>query len=142
MWRKHIEPLDWFLDDGLRNPFVFKTILGLPTTAAFYIGETAEEPLGLIYAYSIAPGVSASTAIVLWDRRASGCDALIHQAMLAVSRFYNLHKFYAHVAFDNRLAHRLVRRLGFEKEGESREALCYSGAWTDVVLYGLLTRNL
>jgi RimJ/RimL family protein N-acetyltransferase len=141
LWRD-IEPMRWFLDDTLRNPFIFRAVLSLPTTAAFYLGEKFEEPLGLVYAHSISPGANGNVAIILWDRRAYGRDDLLQLGLKAVAYKFQLHKFYAHIAAPNTLAHRLCRRIGFTKEGDLREALCYDGVWTDVSLYGLLAKEL
>lgn len=131
----------WVLDDTIRNPYVLYEILRQPNTVSMFI-QTGGRLSGVAYAYAIVPKVSAGLAIGIWDRHAMGCDSALKIGMLALAKDRELHRLYANIAAPNLLGHRLMRRLGFEKEGELREALCYRNEWTDVAVYGMLTREI
>lgn len=144
IWRQ-IERQPYFLDDALRDPYTLAGILMAPTSRVFLLETAPGRPVGLMYAHNIVSGVSAATAIAIWDRAAARQHEAIRTAMAAVIRgddYHSLHKLYAHIALPNTPAHRLAERLGFKKEGQLRSALCYSGEWTDIVVYGVLAEEL
>jgi hypothetical protein len=141
IWQR-IEALPYFVDDSLRDPFTFSSILTSPSSRVFLLGSDRDNPSGLAYAHNIVPGVSACTGIFIWGRDAHGTIEPLRNAMRALVREFSLHKFYGHIAEPNRLSHRLAKRIGFVKEGDLREALCYRGVWTDVFVYSLLASEL
>lgn len=141
LW-KIVERQQWFLDDTLRDPYTLGSVLVAANSRVFFLGPRVGKPEGLIYAYSITPGVSGITAAIVWGRNAVGQLALIRTAMLAVAKESRLHKFYAQIAVPNSRGHFLARKLGFQKEGVLREALSYNGQWTDTTLYGILCEEI
>lgn len=138
-----LERQPWFLDDTLRDPFTLGSILTAPNTRVFFLGpDPRTPPEGLMYAANIIPGLSATSAIVIWGRSAARRVDLARLAAQAVVKESGLHKLYAHIAVPNTRAHSFVRKLGFSEEGLLRSALCYNNLWTDVVMYGMLASEL
>lgn len=136
---KRIERQSWFLDDSTKDPYTLAAILAAPTSRVFLLGDP---PQGLFYAFNVLPEHSAGVAGVIWGRAAAGRSSLALDGMRAVAIRDKVHRFYANVAAPNVLGHRFCTSLGMTPQGRIIEALCYSGVWTDTVVYGVLAREL
>ncbi|MGE1153783.1 GNAT family N-acetyltransferase [Pseudomonas kitaguniensis] len=77
------------------------------------------------------------------DQAAQG-QGLMHEALKAaivhVFDGMQLHRIMANYQPQNRRSARLLKRLGFEREGEARAYLKINGAWADHVLTSLINR--
>ena len=144
---KHVSAAPFFLDDSMRNPYLFEAAITAPNSVAFLIG--GPPALGIAYAFGLSKhedgGASPAfgCAIALWDRAAFRCAPLIRTALASVfASHWSPHRAYALICARNALALRFAAQLGFRKEGDIREGLRYRGVWQDVTLMGLLRSEL
>lgn len=137
-WEK-IAKMPYFLDDSIRDPYSFETVIKSPATHAFLMGNPAK---ALLYAHSITPGFQAGIAIAIWSHSAKARYEQIRQLMQAVCKADNLHRLYSLVAAPNTAAHHLHMRIGMKKDGEIKEGVCYDGQWLNAIIYGTLARDI
>lgn len=106
------------------------------------IDREGDQHVGNISLQSIDPlERSAEFAIVIGEKTAWGKGFSKEAARLIIGHGFtelNLHRIYCGTSADNLPMQKLALSMGFSLEGRRREALYKSGAYRDILEYGLL----
>lgn len=101
-----------------------------------------DQVVGAIYLTNVVPGFDASAHFTFWDSVASGRDQLMLFMAEYVMDRYDLQRITAKLPVYQKGVIRFISRLGFEKEGEIRQAVLHKGKWLPMALYGLVREDL
>ena len=102
--------------------------------------EVAKEgsPVGVIYFTAIIPLFDADFHFALWDSIGAGREPLALFALDWAMQRYGLHRVSAHVPVYQRGTLDSAERVGFVREGVTREGVVYRDEWVDLVDFGIL----
>lgn len=124
----------------------FDSITNRSDTVIFGINQKSDHKLiGTCQLHSISPihrSAELQIRIGMAEARGQGlgkdaCGLLLRHAFDDL----NLHRVHLHVLAPNAAARRLYQSLGFNLEGQLRDAVFIDGRWSDVVMMGLLERE-
>lgn len=96
-----------------------------------------QKPVGIMSISDIIVGFDAKGHFAFWDSIAKDREPIVHETMKWVFQRYSLHRISAHVPIYQSGTIRFIKRLGFEKEGEMREAVIRKGRWFPLVMFGI-----
>lgn len=133
-----------FSDYSSGDPELF-TLMFLDPRCAWYEVERLEdnEEVGIMYLTDITPHWDAMAHLSFWDKTFAGREPLIHDMIEWTMKRFELHRLIAEIPVPQRVYNFFVEeRLGFVKEGVSREATIKNGEWIDMNRYSLLESDL
>jgi RimJ/RimL family protein N-acetyltransferase len=148
-WRNDIEVMQFTNPDLDVHPldatkyFVEQVILGSDTSKSYIIvDKNTETPIGVVSLINIDyKNRNAECIIDIGEKeywgQGYGTESL---KLLLDFAFYemNLHRIMLKVFSFNERAVKLYNRLGFQKEGISRQSLFRNGIWHDIIHMGIL----
>lgn len=121
---------------GKFKPF-FYTLVN-PAATWFEVRRRGDDtPRGLVYFTQIIPHFDAQGHFTFWDKIAGGREPFILFLVEWIMDRYSLHRISAQVPPYQAGVIRFIKRLGFEQEGEIREAVNYKGRKFPLILFGM-----
>lgn len=124
-------------DDAMRSEAAILSALAAPDAAFWEIPGRA-----LFYLTDIRPKNMAFAHLIIYDKSALRSYGLLREMCRGVMDYWDLRRLNALVPGDNRLAVLLGRTLGFRREGCLRKWAMRDGQWTDMIMLGLLRREV
>lgn len=88
------------------------------------------------------PGGNGDVHLIIWDKALLGQRELYLGMLKKIMDDFNLRRVTAIIPTWNNIAQNLARKIGFKREGLLREWVNTNGQPDDVVVYGLLKREL
>lgn len=102
-----------------------------------------KEIIGCVYLYDA--DLISEHEITFWLGEKYRQQGLMIEALTLFLNFVfnklKFHRVFGNVSSDNLASQKLLRKLGFKKEGRHREAYWHQGRWVDGITYGLLARE-
>lgn len=139
IWSKAREHDVLFSDYTAGKVEPFLTAIMNPNSVWFEIYRTSGEPgsVGVGYITHVIPKFDAKAHFAFWDRIASGREDIIWAIMGWLFIRYELHRLTAEVPKYQSGTIRFVKGLGFQHEGEIREAIIHKGSWMPLLIFGM-----
>jgi len=127
--------------DGKAKPFLH--VLSAPNSTWFEVYHIEQnKPVGMLYMNRILPCFDGFGHFAFWDNVGAGRENLILETLRYVMKKYELPRVSTEVPVYQRGTLRMVKRLGFMKEGERRNGVLYKGKWMNQALFGMLREEL
>ena len=141
LW-EHMRQFPQVFDDVIPRTFEeFKNSLMAPQNQ-FYEFFQGDDIIGLAAATNVRPWLDANVHLVMFDRRLRGREESIRIAMGDFMHRAQLRRLTALLPEDNKVAIKLVLRLGFQPEGIIRKAHLRDGIYRDYHVFGILREEL
>lgn len=123
---------EWF---DKKNFFAF---FDNPSNMFYEIGDCE----GLASAMAIIPGLSAIVDFVMFDRSLKGREFTFHAILKEIFKVTSVARLTGMVPASKDVSLKLLQRLGFKREGRMRNAHRSPKGLEDVVILGLLKRQV
>jgi len=148
----------WEIVDGQESPGP-KDMKEARQQLKFYFTDNFEDDTGIRWGITLKSSgrLIGSAGFYKWNKRTAQVETgydldpefwgqgIMNEAMTAIIRYafgvMKVNRIEALVSPRNKASLRLVRRLGFRKEGTLREHDFYNGRFTDDLLFSLLKRD-
>jgi len=112
--------------------------LASPHNVFFEIGEEA----GLVSFTGVQPRVSAVMHFIFYDKKLKGKEPTMLSIMKEMFHMGRLRRITCVIPEDRETGIKLIRRLGFHKEGWVRKAFLRNNLYMDVGIFGILLEEL
>jgi RimJ/RimL family protein N-acetyltransferase len=127
--------------DGKVEPFLDTLFHPRSIWYEFFRLDT-EEPVGVAYVSRVIPFFDADAHIAFWDGIASGRQPVVWEALLGLFDEFRLRRVSAAIPIYQTGTIRFVKKLGFQEEGQKREAVVRNEEWFPQVLFGITREEL
>lgn len=116
----------------------FIEVLGSPHNVFFEL----EEGAGLVSFTEVQPRVNASMHFIFYDKKLKGKEHTMWNIMRDMGKMCALRRITCAIPEDRETGIKLVRRLGFRREGCLRKAFLRNSTYLDIEMFGLLAEEL
>lgn len=133
LFARELAKRDHVFDDNARSnkALAIAALLGSPTAEFYDVGPG----MGMIWFEPVIPGISATSHVCIWDKRALGHPECALYAALHLCRKHGLMRIQSFVPAFNKLARRYAEKSGMTLESVMRKAARYNGEPMDVYVY-------
>jgi hypothetical protein len=106
------------------------------------MNEDSDDPIGLLYADNLAPGVSARAHYIFWDHKQVGRHRILFIGAKWLMQEFGLYRISIEIPDLAYSALRRMQRMGVRIEGRRRGAFLFEGSHRDLFEFGILKEEL